>query len=120
VDDIDIIAALASPFLFRLAAKKNIVPIARNYVDQLSSEGRTSYYRILYSTNMKYYTPFTTNDKTVIIGGEYDRIVPFEMVTNLSEMLQRPLFSYPGGHLTILLWLKPLLQQIDNFFEKKR
>jgi pimeloyl-ACP methyl ester carboxylesterase len=120
VDDIDIIAALASPFLFRLAVKKNIVPIARNYVDRLSSEGKTSYYKILHSTNMKYYTPFTTNEKTVIIGGEYDRIVPFEMVSDLSEMLQRPLFPYPGGHLTILLWLKPLLQQIDNFFEKKR
>ena len=120
VDDIEIIAALASPFLFKLAAKKNIVPIARNYVDQLSSEGRTSYYKILHPTNMKYYSPHTTNEKTAIIGGQYDRIVPFEMVSDLAEMLQRPLLSYPGGHLTILVWLKPLLKQIETFFDKNR
>ncbi len=120
VDDIDIITALASPFLFRLATKTNIVPIARNYIKQLTSEGITSYFKILYSTNLKFYSPHTTNEKTAIIGGESDRSIPFEMVNDLAKLLQTTLFSYPGGHLTILLWLRPLLRQIDSLFEKMR
>jgi len=120
VDDIDIIAALASPFLFRLATKTNIVPIARNYVSQMTLEGLTSYFKILYSTNLKYYSPHTTNENTAIIGGEYDRIIPFEMVRNLAKILHKPIYPYPGGHLTILLWFRPLLRQIYSSFEKKR
>jgi predicted esterase len=120
VDDIDIITALASPFLFKLATKTNIVPIAHNSVSQLGAENLTSYFKILYPTNMKYYTPHTTNERTAIIGGEYDRIVPFEMVQDLGKMLHKPIFPYPGGHLTILIWFRPLLRQIDRMFEKMR
>ena len=118
IDEIDIIAALASPFLFRLATKTNIVPIARNYVKQISSEGMTSYFKILYSTNLKYYSPFTTNENTAIIGGIYDRIVPFESVLELAKMLKKPIYPYPGGHLTILFWFRYLLKKIDKEFQK--
>jgi hypothetical protein len=117
IRDVDIIAALAGPFLFRLATKTKIVPIANNYVTQHKEKGMTSYYKILYPTNLKYFYPFTTNKNTVIIGGLYDRIVPFEFVKDLSKILQKPILTYPGGHLTILFWLKNLLSRIDDHWK---
>jgi hypothetical protein len=115
--DINIISALAGPFLFRLATKTKIVPVANNYITQHKEQGLTSYYKILYPTNLKYFTPLTTNKNTAIIGGFYDRIVPFDFVQDLSQTLQKPLYSYPGGHLTLLLWLKSLLSKIDNYWK---
>ena len=115
-NNVDVIAGLASPFLFRLANKTNIVPIANNYILEHKLENLASYYKMLYPTNMKYFYPFTTNEKTAIIGGHYDRIVPFNDVVALSKMINRPLFSYPGGHLTLLPWLRSLLKKIDTTY----
>ena len=116
VSGIDCIAALASPFLFGLASKTNIVPIANNYIQEHREQGLSSYYNILYSTNLKYFHPFSTNENTAIIGGLYDRIVPFNLVRRLAKMLQKQLYRYPGGHLTLLPWFRPLIKQIDNQF----
>ncbi|MHA1976650.1 MAG: hypothetical protein ACW98F_17415 [Candidatus Hodarchaeales archaeon] len=116
VSGIDCIAALASPFLFGLASKTNIVPIANKYIQRHKEQGLSSYYNILYSTNLKYFHPFSTNENTVIIGGLYDRIVPFNLVRRLAKMLQKQLYRYPGGHLTLLPWFRPLIKQIDNQF----
>ncbi len=116
VTDIDCIAALASPFLFSLASKSNIVPIANNYIQQHKEQGLTSYYKILYSTNLKYFYPYTTNENTTIIGGLYDRIVPFNLVWKLAKMLGKQLYRYPGGHLTLLAWFRSLIGQIDKQF----
>ena len=116
LNNIEVIAGLASPFLFRLATKTNIVPIANNYILEHKMENLASYYKMLYSTNMKYFDPFTTNEKTAIIGGHYDRIVPFNDVVTLSKMISKPLFSYPGGHLTLLPWLRSLLKKIDTTY----
>ncbi|MHA2173986.1 MAG: alpha/beta fold hydrolase [Candidatus Hodarchaeales archaeon] len=113
LENIEIIAGLASPFLFRLASKANIAPIANNYILEHKIENLASYYKILYSTNMKYFKPFSTNEKTAVIGGHYDRIVPINQVIALSQMIHKPLFSYPGGHLTLLPWLRSLLKKID-------
>jgi pimeloyl-ACP methyl ester carboxylesterase len=115
--EVDIIAALASPFLFRLNPR--IVPISSNIVNQIKLEGHTDYYKILYATNLKYFSPHTTNRNTTIIGGRYDRIVPFSQVMNLAKMLEKPLFAYPGGHVSIIFWLHSLLHQINDLFQKK-
>ncbi|MHA1450852.1 MAG: hypothetical protein ACTSP4_15705, partial [Candidatus Hodarchaeales archaeon] len=77
LEGIDIIAALASPFIFRLATRTKIVPVADKIVSQQKESGHTSRYRILYPTNLKYFAPFTTNKNTAIIGGLFDRIIPF-------------------------------------------
>ena len=114
VNEIDIISALAGPFLFRLATKTKIVPVANNYIIQHKEQGLTSFYKILYPTNLKYFAPLTTNTNTAIIGGFYDRIVPFDFVQDLSQTLQKPLYTYPGGHLTLLIWLRSLLSKIDD------
>jgi hypothetical protein len=116
LSEIDIISALAGPFLFRLATKTKIVPVANNYITQHKEQGLTSYYKILYPTNLKYFQPLTTNENTAIIGGAYDRIVPFDFVQDLSQTLQKPLYSYPGGHLTLLIWLRSLLSKIENYW----
>ncbi|MFX0124445.1 MAG: hypothetical protein ACFFAE_12455 [Candidatus Hodarchaeota archaeon] len=113
--DVEIICALASPFIFSLNPK--IVPISTNIVSQLKKRGQTNWYRILYPCNLKYFTPFTTNPQTAIIGGQYDRIVQFNNVQNLASMLQKPLFSYPGGHLSLIFWLRSLLRRINQFYE---
>jgi len=117
VEGVDIVAALASPFLFRLDPK--IVPISTSIVNYIKNEGYTDYYKILYATNLKYFSPHTTNQNTVIIGGRYDRIVPFLQVKNLAKMLNKPLFSYPGGHVSIIFWLHSLLHQINSLFIEK-
>jgi pimeloyl-ACP methyl ester carboxylesterase len=116
LEDIDIIAALASPFLFNLNPK--IVPVSAKIVAQLKQESHLSWYKILYPCNIKYFIPFTTNSKTVIIGGIYDRIVPLSSVEDLSRMLQKPLLTYPGGHISLIIWLRSLLYQINNAFRK--
>ncbi|PWI46741.1 hypothetical protein CEE45_15240 [Candidatus Heimdallarchaeota archaeon B3_Heim] len=120
VTDIDCIAALASPFLFGLSLKTNIVPIANNYILQHKEQGLASTYTILYSTNLKYFYPYTTNENTTIIGGIYDRIVPFNLVAKLAKMLQKPLYRYPGGHLTLLAWFRSLITQINRQFSSKK
>ena len=116
VNNIDIITALAGPFLFRLATRTKIVPVANKYIKQHEAQGLTSYYKILYPTNLKYFKPYTTNHNTAIIGGVYDRIVPFDFVQDLSNLLHKQQFSYPGGHLSLLLWLKNLLSKIDDLY----
>ncbi|MFX1506266.1 MAG: hypothetical protein ACFFDC_09130 [Promethearchaeota archaeon] len=113
--DVEIICALASPFIFSLNPK--IVPISTEIVSQLKKRGQTNWYRILYTCNLKYFFPFTTNHHTAIIGGRYDRIVQFVKVQNLAKMLDRPLFSYPGGHLSLILWLRSLLNQINKKYK---
>ncbi len=113
---IDCIAALASPFLFGLASKTKIVPIANNYIQQYKEQGLSSGYKILYPTNIKSFYPFTTNENTVIIGGLYDRIVPFNRVYKLARLLDKQLYRYPGGHLTLLAWFRPLIKQINAQF----
>ncbi len=112
--EIDIICALASPFLFNINPK--IVPISTEIVSQMKEKGQTNWYKILYSCNLKYFSPFTTNRHTAIIGGKYDRIVPFSRVRNLANMLSKPLLSYPGGHLSLVIWLRSLLLKINNVF----
>ncbi|MFW9854337.1 MAG: hypothetical protein ACFFFG_04725 [Candidatus Thorarchaeota archaeon] len=115
IDSVRIIAALASPFLFRLNPK--IAPVSKSLVSKLKTEGLLGWYKILYACNMKYFYPFTTNQKTAIIGGRYDRIVPFPRVQSLANMLQKPLFAYPGGHISLVFWVWPLLRKIDHFFD---
>ncbi len=110
--DVDIICALASPFIFRLNSK--IVPISTDIVSQLKRRGRTNWYKILYACNLKYFAPYTTNPHTAIIGGHYDRIVQFDRVQNLARMLKKPLYSYPGGHLSLIFWLRSLLRKINE------
>ncbi|MFX0085390.1 MAG: hypothetical protein ACFFAU_06925 [Candidatus Hodarchaeota archaeon] len=117
IEEVDIIAALASPFLFKL--NPHIVPISSNIVNQVKREGHTDYYKILYSTNLKYFAPHTTNRNTTIIGGRYDRIVPFSQAKELAIMLEKPLFAYPGGHISIIFWLHSILHQINDLFQKK-
>ncbi len=112
--EVDLISALASPFLFALNPK--IVPVSVDIVYQLKSVGKTNYYKILYPANLKYFSPFTTNLNTAFIGGRYDRIVPFERVKELSIMLGKPLYAYPGGHLTLMFWLRSMLKQINTIF----
>ncbi|MFX0181660.1 MAG: hypothetical protein ACFE95_01160 [Candidatus Hodarchaeota archaeon] len=116
LEGIGIIAALASPFLFNLNPK--IVPVSTKIVAQLKQESHLNWYKILYPCNIKYFSPFTTNLRTVIIGGIYDRIVPFSRVEDLSRMLQKPLLTYPGGHISLIIWLRSLLYQINNAFSK--
>ncbi len=116
VADIDCITALAGPFLFGLASKLNIVPIANRGILQHKELGLASYYKILYSANLKYFHPYTTNQNTAIIGGIYDRIVPFNLVSKLARMLQKPLYRYPGGHLTLLVGFRLLIAHIDDLF----
>ncbi|MFX1284152.1 MAG: hypothetical protein ACFFB5_10875 [Promethearchaeota archaeon] len=115
--DVDIICALASPFLFNLNPK--IVPVSTKFVSKIKENGHIDWYKILYVCNLKYFSPFTTNRHTAIIGGVYDRIVPFSRVNNLATLLHKPLFVYPGGHLSLIIWLRPLLHRINNFFVKK-
>ena len=111
--DVEIICALASPFIFSLNPK--IVPVSTEIVSELKKKTQTNWYRILYACNLKYFSPFTTNYHTAIIGGRYDRIVQFVKVQKLAEMLEKPLFSYPGGHLSLILWLRSLLNQINRY-----
>lgn len=113
--DVEIICALASPFLFNLNPK--IVPVSTEIVSQLKESGQTNWYKILYVCNLKYFAPFTTNHKTVVIGGYYDRIVQFNKVQTLARMLKKPLFSYPGGHLSLIFWLQSLLSRINQLYE---
>ncbi|MHA1449193.1 MAG: hypothetical protein ACTSP4_07205, partial [Candidatus Hodarchaeales archaeon] len=77
-----------------------------------------SRYRILYPTNLKYFAPFTTNKNTAIIGGLFDRIIPFSFVQDLAAMLKKPLFSYPGGHVSIFPWMYGMTSQINETFGK--
>jgi pimeloyl-ACP methyl ester carboxylesterase len=114
LNGVDIIAALATPFLFRI--NPDIVPISSKIVKYLKNEGRIVSYKILYVTNLKYFAPHTTNKNTVIVGGRYDRIVPFSQVKTLAKMLNKPLLAYPGGHVSIIFWLNSLLSQIDRGF----
>jgi pimeloyl-ACP methyl ester carboxylesterase len=118
IDGIDIIAALASPFLFRIASRINIAPISSGTVSKLVGNGHTSWYRILYPCNIKYFAcpDFTTNNNTAIIGGRYDRIVPLSAVQELASMLEKPLFTYQGGHISIFPWLNQILRQINSYF----
>ena len=116
--DVDIICAQASSFLFNLNPK--IVPVSTKIVSQIKENGHANWYKILYVCNLKYFSPFTTNRHTAIIGGRYDRIVPLSQVNNLANMLSKPVFTYPGGHLSLIVWLRPLLQRINDVFEKKR
>lgn len=116
ITDIDIIAALASSFLFSI--NPIIVPVSSRIVSQLKKERHTSWYKILYMCNLKYFSPFTTNRHIAIIGGRFDRIVSFSQVQRLAYMLKKPLFAYPGGHLSLIAWLRPLLHQIDELFKK--
>ncbi|MHA2224306.1 MAG: hypothetical protein ACXAC8_03840 [Candidatus Hodarchaeales archaeon] len=118
VEEVDIISALSSPFLFSLNPK--IVPISFKTVSQMREKGLAKYYKILYVCNLKYFAPFTTNRNTAIIGGKYDRIVPFFRTKSLASMLHKPLFAYPGGHLSLIVWLKPFLNQIDTLFKEKK
>ncbi|UCE12645.1 MAG: hypothetical protein JSV04_10680, partial [Candidatus Heimdallarchaeota archaeon] len=118
IADIDIITALASPFLFSINPK--IVPVSTKIVSELKEEKLTRWYKILYMCNLKYFTPFTTNRHTAIIGGRFDRIVPFSQVKKLASLLEKPLFAYPGGHLSLIAWLRPLLHQIDELFKRNR
>lgn len=111
--NVELISALASPFLFNLNPR--IVPVSIDIIKQLKEIGKTNYYKILYPTNIKYFEPFTTNLNTVFIGGRYDRIVPFERVKELSKLMKKPLYAYPGGHLTLLFWLRAILKQINSF-----
>jgi esterase/lipase len=111
--DVEIICALASPFIFSL--NPEIVPISTEIVSKLKKRRQTNWYRILYACNLKYFSPFTTNHHTTIIGGRYDRIVHFDDVKKLSTMLDKPLFSYPGGHLSLILWLRSLLNRINRY-----
>lgn len=115
ITDIDIIAALASPFLFTINPK--IVPVSSKIVSELKEERHTSWYKILYACNLKYFAPFTTNLHTSIIGGRYDRIIKFNRVQNLARMLNKPLFSYPGGHLSLIFWIQSLLRRINQLYE---
>ncbi|MFX1516466.1 MAG: hypothetical protein ACFFC6_09155 [Promethearchaeota archaeon] len=110
--DVEIICALASPFIFSLNPK--IVPISTEIVSQLKKSGQTNWYKILYVCNLKYFAPLTTNHKTVVIGGQYDRIVQFSKVQTLARMLKKPLFSYPGGHLSLIFWLHSLLSRVNQ------
>ena len=114
LEDVDIIAALSSPFLFNINPK--IVPVSTELVSQLKKNHHTNWYRILWVCNLKYFAPFTTNRHTAIIGGRYDRIVPFSRVQSLAKMINKPLFGYPGGHLSLLVWLRSLLCQINCLF----
>ncbi|MFW9904756.1 MAG: hypothetical protein ACFFFH_10520 [Candidatus Thorarchaeota archaeon] len=110
--DVEIICALASPFIFNLNPK--IVPISTEIVSQLRKRGQINWYKILYVCNLKYFSPFTTNYHTAIIGGRFDRIVQFIKVQNLAKLLDKPLFSYPGGHLSLIFWLRSLLNLITK------
>jgi hypothetical protein len=113
ITDVEIICALASPFIFSLNPK--IVPISTGIISEVKKRGQTNWYQILYACNLKYFFPFTTNYHTAIIGGRYDRIVQFTNVQKLANMLDKPLFSYPGGHLSLILWLRSLLNQINKY-----
>lgn len=114
--DIDIMCALASPFLFSINPK--IVPVSAKIVAQIRKEDLSRWYKVLYVCNLKYFSPFTTNRNTALIGGKYDRIVPFSRVTNLAEMLKKPLFTYPGGHISLLIWRRSILHKINKVFLK--
>ncbi|MFX0207847.1 MAG: hypothetical protein ACFFDT_17800, partial [Candidatus Hodarchaeota archaeon] len=114
LEEINIICALASPFLFNIDPK--IVPISTEIVSQMKEKGQTKWYKILYSCNLKYFAPFTTNHHTAIIGGKYDRIVPFSRVQKLANMINKPILSYPGGHLSLIIWLHSLLLKINKVF----
>ncbi|MFX0208345.1 MAG: hypothetical protein ACFFDT_20340, partial [Candidatus Hodarchaeota archaeon] len=116
LEGINIIAALASPFLFNLNPK--IVPISVKTITQLKEEHHLNWYKILYPCNIKYFNPFTTNLKTIIIGGIYDRIVPLSSVEDLSRILDKPLITYPGGHISLVFWLRSLLYQITKIFRR--
>ncbi|MFX0150608.1 MAG: hypothetical protein ACFFAJ_07520 [Candidatus Hodarchaeota archaeon] len=116
LEGIDIIAALASPFLFNLNPK--IVPVSVKTVAQLKNEHHLNWYKILYPCNIKYFNPFTTNSKTIIVGGRYDRIIPLSYVEDLSRMLDKPLLTYPGGHISLIFWLRSILIQINNIFRR--
>ena len=112
--EVDIICALASSFLFSINPK--IVPISTEIVSKMKEKGLTNWYKIIYACNLKYFAPFTTNRHTAIIGGKYDRIVPFSRVQNLANMLSKPLLSYPGGHISLVFWIRSLLLQINKVF----
>lgn len=116
LEGIDIVAALASPFLFRLGSRTSIAPIATKTATEVKKRDLAKYYKILYPCNLKYFSPFTTNENTVIIGGRFDRIVPFEWVQDLATMLEKPLLHYPGGHVTLAVWIYPLLRQVELVF----
>jgi pimeloyl-ACP methyl ester carboxylesterase len=114
LNGVDIIAALATPFLFRINPK--IVPVSTKIVKYIKTQGLIDSYKILAATNLKYFTPHTTNKNTAIMGGRYDRIVPFSQVKILAKMLNKPLLAYPGGHISIIFWLNSLLSQINRGF----
>ncbi|UCG01250.1 MAG: hypothetical protein JSW11_16740 [Candidatus Heimdallarchaeota archaeon] len=118
LSEVDMICALASPFIFSLNPK--IVPISTEIVSQLKRRNQTKWYRLLFACNLKYFAPFTTNRHTAVIGGHYDRIVAFNRVQSLARMLNKPLFSYPGGHLSLIFWLRSLLCRINQLFEELR
>ena len=110
VDNVLLVCALASPFLFALDPK--IVPGSRHYVTKLRSESHLDWYKLLSICNLKYMLPTSTNRKTVIIGGRYDRIVPFKRVKELAKTLAKPLIIYNGGHISMYFWLNSILNQI--------
>ncbi|MHA1226037.1 MAG: alpha/beta hydrolase [Candidatus Hodarchaeales archaeon] len=110
VSKVVIISALSSPFIFNLDPK--IVPVSRSIVSNLKKQRHLSWYKILGLPNLKYFQPLTTNESTFIIGGRYDRIVPIQRVQALSNLLQRPLFVFNGGHVSLFFWLDSLLNKI--------
>ncbi|MHA1973196.1 MAG: alpha/beta hydrolase [Candidatus Hodarchaeales archaeon] len=110
VSDVTIISALSSPFIFNLNPK--IVPVSRSIVSNLKKQRHLDWYKILGLANLKYFRPLTTNKETFIIGGRYDRIVPIQRVQALSSLLQRPLFVFNGGHVSLFFWLDSLLNKI--------
>jgi hypothetical protein len=109
---VDLIIGLASPFLFNL--NPIIAPVSVNIVSQMKENGHENWYKILYACNLKYFSPFTTNSNTIVIGGLYDRIVPISRVKQLSSMLRKPLLTYPGGHISLIIWLRSLLLQAEK------
>lgn len=114
---VDLIIGLASPFLFNL--NPIIAPVSVNIVSQMKENGHENWYKILYACNLKYFSPFTTNSNTIVIGGLYDRIVPISRVKQLSSMLRKPLLTYPGGHISLIIWLRSLLLQAEKKFNEQ-
>jgi len=112
IENVLLVCALASPFLFSLDPK--IVPLSRQNVIKLRFEKRLKWYKLLGICNLKYFPPTSTNKKTVIVGGKYDRIVPIKRVKDLATLLSKPLIIYNGGHLSMYFWLNSILNQISE------
>lgn len=115
VENIELVIAQSSPFLFKLSSKTNIVPLATKTIKSYQKDKVTSFYKLLYPTNLKYFAPFTTNKKTILIAGKFDRIVPYADSKKLSIMIKKPIIAYNGGHLTILPFLNTILKKVEKY-----